>query len=157
TSDGGTSWQVIANLGLEADYTGMAFYDAHTGWLTAYFQGGPGIMRTLDGGFHWNEATPSPDTPNAIDVPNCAFFQPVILSEDSMALPALCLVQDPDNAEKTSTDAVLLRTNDAGQTWTSSPVASGNWSWDDVRAPQLQMLGSGDGWLTVFDLDSNDD
>jgi photosystem II stability/assembly factor-like uncharacterized protein len=157
TNDGGANWQVIANLGLEADYTGLAFFDAQTGWLTASYQGGPAILMTQDSGLSWNEVTPSPDAPNAIDVPNCAFFHPVILSEESVALPALCLIQDASNPEKTSTAAFLLKTSDSGQSWTAFLVAMGNWSWDRFGAPQLQMLNSDLGWMTLFNIDHTGD
>ena len=121
TVDGGDNWALIRGGSAGRLLFGFDFIDEQTGWVA----GTPSVLRTQDGGEHWNEMRPSADSPR-------------------IAAWAIHFV-DEQNGWLVGQNATLMSTGDAGVTWTreTAPLAAG----ERPHFTDITFVDADNGWV----------
>jgi len=107
TVDGGRTWNETKPSGITS-VRKLFFFDSQTGWLAGPADSGIGVLRTIDGGRHWEVANIR--TKNPTDIRALYFLDPV----------RGWLILNPNGVEGSR----LYRTIDGGRTWSTDPDAS---------------------------------
>ncbi len=131
TIDGGAHWTIVnANLGgaMVMSFTGMAFQDGQTGWIsTSQLDGATepsgewGLFRSTDAGLTWDEISftqPNP-LPEAFtnNTPWCGAQEIVLLPPDTIGVTVQCRVYEEYDPE--SSYSFYFHSTDDGETWIS--------------------------------------
>jgi len=150
TTDGGHTWENVSmtsgdpaqstgdSLPYACNKTGLAFANATTGWATGHCTtGGAFFYVTHDGGATWQSQPlrPPAGSPAALfDDCDCETTPPIFASGQNGVAPVKIFT--------TGHEAVLYVTQDGGQTWHASQLASTNL----LRRPDF--VTATDGWVT---------
>ncbi|MFN8448209.1 MAG: hypothetical protein U0521_06375 [Anaerolineae bacterium] len=147
TIDGGLSWQMIADDGvnphynpnrdplsspetgiIDAKHTGMAFDSPESGWITwSPFDPPYGDLRhSSDGGATWNNVDIPGDTRLTDTGNNCTLTNAQTFAPGSALFLAVCW-----NYEASAYQSWLYRTADAGESWQSSALPNLMLVYDD--------------------------
>ncbi len=156
TSDGGATWTGVVDpmdstptsLNMVCCKTGMAFADAHTGWVTGdsggVMPGAPYFQKTTDGGQTWTaQNLPAPgDAPTVFNDDSSSACGTYALAFTSASAGALLVRCTDYSASPMVTKSWLYTTGDGGGTWAARalPTPYGN----------LYFFNSGTGWWEGF-------
>ncbi len=133
TTDGGASWDPIPSdlsYDLSYDYTGFAFADSETGWLTwqttgPYAPAPPEVAVTRDGGLTWavRELVPPEEAPTVFE--DNEYSEPYGLNLLSAASVRLLVGSFKSEFAPTEFRGWLYATDDSGSSWTTYELPSG--------------------------------
>ena len=170
TTDGGSSWQRIADDGLhnfdglgllsdavtgvtDMEHTGMIFESVNSGWMTVQtLEDSGALLHSTDGGKTWGvvklQSAQSPQLPAAV-MPGCILSGLRVYTPGTITLLAVC--RDQNNEQV----GLLYRSIDDGKTWQSNPLP-GNFIYSYGNAPlQVFMISSTIGWAVSCDVSSD--
>lgn len=96
TIDGGENWTLVKEFTDEESISAMEFVDGNTGYVSSKHEGKVALMRTTDGGQTWAP----------------------VYKDQANRLFARIRFMDVNNGWAVGTDGLIVRTTDAGATWT---------------------------------------
>ncbi len=111
SDDAGLTWRPVGALPVSYTFGGFALAIDPTDPNTLYDAGQPGVLKSTDGGAHWSQvfsfSNPPPEN------------EPIALLVAPSNPATLVLANDPIVPASGTPDARVLRSDDAGATWTA--------------------------------------
>ena len=150
TTDGGVTWkgQSVPGAGVY-DYSGVSFVDANHGWACGSYSVNGAltacrVVRTADGGSHWEVAAPWTSSSGAAKA-DVQFLSQI---DFVTATPGWATGWGCFDRATNDWSYVLLKTTDAGDSWTVSRLGTGS-----AALTAMDFTSLSDGWLASAAID----